>query len=95
MYAKFKIFEKMIENKFGRKMKTLHSDNGGEFCNKELDDYLEKHGIQQETTAPHKPEQHGKAERENRTIVESARTMIIAKNLPLNLWAEAVNCAVL
>lgn len=91
---KFKIFEKMIENKFGRKMKTLRSDNGREFCNKELHDYLEKHGIQQETTAPHNPEQNGKAERENRTIVESARTMIIAKNLPLNLWAEAVNCAV-
>jgi len=84
----------MIKNKFDRKMKTLRSDNGREFCNKEMDDYLEKRGIQRETTAPHNPEQNGKAERDNRTIVESARTMIIAKNLPLNLWAEAVNCAV-
>lgn len=94
VYKKFKIFEKMIENKFGRKMKTLRSDNGREFCNKEMDDYLEKHGIQRETTAPHNPEQNGKAERDNWTIVESARTMIIAKNLSLSLWAEAVNCTV-
>jgi len=84
----------MIENKFDRKMKTLRSDNGREFHNKEMVAYLEKCGIQRETTAPYNPEQNGKAECENRTIVESARTMIIAKNLPLSLWAEAVNCAV-
>ena len=94
VYEKFKIFEKMIENKFGRKMKTLSSDNGREFCNKEMDEYLEKCGIQQETTAAYIPEQNGKAERDNRTIVESVRTMIIAKNLPLTLWAEEVNCLV-
>ena len=93
VHEKFKVLEKMIENKFGRKMKVLRSDNGREFCNKEMDEYLEKCGIQQETTAPSNPEQNGKAERDNRTIVESARTMIIAKNLPLSLWAEAVNCA--
>ena len=84
----------MIENKFGRKMKILRSDNGREFCNKGMDEYLEKCGMQQETTAAYNPEQNGKAERDNRTIVESARTMIIAKNLPLTLWAEAINCAV-
>ena len=94
VYAKFKIFEKMIENKFGRKMKTLRSDNGREFCNTEMYEYLEECGIQRETTAPYNPEQNGKAECDNRTVVESARTMIIAKNLSLSLWAEAVNCAV-
>ena len=94
VFEKFKIFEKMIENKFGRKMKTLRSDNGREFFNKEMNNYLEKCGIQRETSAPYNPEQNGKAERDNRTIVESARTMIIAKNLPLSLWAEAVNCAI-
>ncbi|GBP37086.1 hypothetical protein EVAR_19215_1 [Eumeta japonica] len=32
--------------------------------------------------------------REIRTIVESARSMLYARDLPLDLWAEAVNCAV-
>ena len=67
----------MIENKFGRKMKTLRSDNGRDFCNKEMDEYLKKYGIQQETTTAYNPEQNGKAERDNRTIVDSARTMIL------------------
>lgn len=94
VFEKFKAFEKYIANKFGRPLKILRSDNGREFCNKDMSKYLESRGIAHETTAPYTPQQNGKAERENRTIVESARTMLHAKNLPLILWAEAVNCAV-
>lgn len=94
VFEKFKVFEKLIRNKFGRSIKILRSDNGREFCNQKMDDYLESCGIKKETTAPYTPEQNGKAERDNRTIVESARTMILSKNLPLSLWAEAVNTAI-
>ena len=38
--------------------------------------------------------QNGRIERENRTVVEAARSMIYAKNLPQNIWAEAENTAV-
>ncbi|XP_026741894.1 uncharacterized protein LOC113503948 [Trichoplusia ni] len=38
-------------------------------------------------------EQNGKAERENRTLFEAARTMMYAKGLPKKLWAEAVQTA--
>jgi len=47
-----------------------------------------------ETTAPYTPEQNGRSERDNRTIVESARSMLHAKQLPTRLWAEAMNTAV-
>ncbi|GFR21424.1 integrase catalytic domain-containing protein [Trichonephila clavata] len=43
---------------------------------------------------PYTPQQNEIAERENRTIVESARSMIYATNLPLKLWTEAVNTSV-
>lgn len=92
--GKFKTFEKSVANKFGRPLKTIRSDNGREYENKEVRQYLESRGIVHETTAPYTPQQNGKAERENRTIVESARTMIHAKNVPVKFWAEAVNCAV-
>ncbi|GBP22332.1 Retrovirus-related Pol polyprotein from transposon TNT 1-94 [Eumeta japonica] len=39
------------------------------------------------------PEQNGVAERENRILVEAARTMLYAKDLPISLWAESVNTA--
>lgn len=51
-------------------------------------------GIEHQKTAPYTPEQNGRCERDNRTIVEMARSMLYAKNLDEELWAEAVLCAV-
>lgn len=56
--------------------------------------YLVTQGIEFVNTAPYTSQQNGKAERDNRTIVENARTMIQARNLPIFLWAEAVNTTV-
>lgn len=54
---------------------------------------LKEKGIQFQKTVPYIPEQNGKAEREMRTIVESARTMLEAKDLEKKFWAEAINTA--
>ena len=45
-------------------------------------------------SSPTPPEQNGVAERINRTILESARSMMHFASLPLSLWAEACNTAV-
>jgi hypothetical protein len=42
---------------------------------------------------PYTPEQNGAAERENRTLVEAARSMLQSMKLPNKLWAEAINTA--
>ena len=94
MYDKFKEYAQLVENKFGRKIQVLRSDNSDEFVNAKLNEFLAAKGIKKENTAPHTPQQNGQAERENRTIVESARSMLHAKALLLFLWAEAVNTAV-
>ena len=75
-------------------MKRLRSDNGREYCNVELQDYLKERGILFKPSARYTQEQNGRAERSNRTITECARTMLLASGLPHSLWAEAVNCAV-
>ena len=85
---------RMVNNLFGQPMKFLRSNNGREFCNISMQEYLSKVGIVLETTAPHTPQQNAASERENRTVVESARTMFHAKQLPYFLWAEAVNTVV-
>lgn len=43
---------------------------------------------------PYTPEQNDSAEREMRTIMESARSMTHAKLLSYKFWAEAVSTAV-
>jgi hypothetical protein len=60
-----------------------------------LDPWLKKKGIRYETTVRYTPQQNGVAERYNRMLVEGARTLLYSnKALPLQLWAEAVNCIV-
>lgn len=90
----FQNFVQMCENKFGHQVKALRVDNGTEYINLCFNDFLHKKGIQLETTAPYTPQQNGRSERDMRTIVESARSMIYSKEVPLYLWAEAVNTAV-
>ncbi|KMQ91777.1 retrovirus-related pol polyprotein from transposon tnt 1-94 [Lasius niger] len=91
---KFKEFERFVANKFETLIKRLRTDNKREYCNKEMYKYLSKRGIQLENTALYTPQQNGRAERDNRTIAESARSMLHSANLPLHLWAEAVETAV-
>lgn len=43
---------------------------------------------------PYNPEQNGAAERENRTVMESVRTILHASNLELKFWAEAINTVI-
>ena len=77
----FKKYANLCKNKFGQMMKILRSDNGTEFVNKEFRNFFSTHGIEHEKTAPYTPEQNARLERENRTVVESARSMLYTKNL--------------
>ncbi|GJZ98627.1 retrovirus-related pol polyprotein from transposon TNT 1-94 [Tanacetum coccineum] len=60
-----------------------------------LKDFLTmiQRNLQAQTSTPRTPEQNGVVERRNRTLVEAARTMLLASKLPLSFWAEAVATA--
>lgn len=78
----------------GHVIKELLSDNGKEFDNKDVRTILQREGIVQRLTMPYTPEQNGTSERENRTVVETARAMMHAHgNIQQNLWAEMIRTA--
>lgn len=87
-----KNFISQAENETGNKIKIFRSDNGTEFINKEVREVFQNKGIIHQTSVTFTPEQNGVAERENRILVEAARTMLYAKD-PISLWAESVNTA--
>nr|GEV49450.1 hypothetical protein [Tanacetum cinerariifolium] len=60
-----------------------------------VDDYsrFTQVGISHETSVARTPQQNGVVERQNCTLVEAARTMLIYAKAPLFLWAEAVATA--
>lgn len=75
-------------------IKELLTDNGGEFHNDVVQAILEKEGIQQRFTMPYTPQQNP-TERDNRTVVEMARSLMYAHaRIPTALWAELVSTAV-
>ncbi|GKA63687.1 retrovirus-related pol polyprotein from transposon TNT 1-94 [Tanacetum coccineum] len=74
-------------------VRTVRTDKGTKFLNKTLHAYFATEGIKQETLIARTPEKNGVVERRNRTIVESARTMLSATKVPLFFWAEAIATA--
>ena len=83
----------LVENQSKRKLKTFRSDNGGEYTLNKFETYLKNEGIRHEKTVPKTPEQNGVAERLNRTLVESARSMLLDAVLSKHYWAEAISTA--
>ena len=83
----------LVENQSKRKLKTFRSDNGGEYTSNKFETYLKNEGIRHEKTVPKTPEQNGVAERLNRTLVESARSMLLDAALSKHYWAEAISTA--
>ncbi|KAI3742536.1 hypothetical protein L1987_60221 [Smallanthus sonchifolius] len=82
-----------LENLFNLKVRRIRSDNGSEFKNSKMGLFCLQKGIHHEFSAPYVPQQNGVAERKNRTLVETARTMLADSKLPVTFWAETVNTA--
>ncbi|CAI7861776.1 unnamed protein product [Closterium sp. NIES-54] len=62
-------------------VKRIRTDRGGEFLGVEMTAWLKKQGIQRELTTAYTPQSNGVAERANRTILETARALLICGNL--------------
>lgn len=90
---KIKEYIALVMNKFGKKIKCMRSDRGGEYMGHAVKNYLSLKGISVQYTAPYSPQQNGVAERKNRTLIEMARCMLHEADLPFTFWAEAVNTA--
>jgi Reverse transcriptase (RNA-dependent DNA polymerase)/Integrase core domain/GAG-pre-integrase domain len=89
----FKIWQKRAERHTGCRIRALRSDNGGEYLSRAFKDHLMEHGITHQLTVPYTPQQNGTAERLNRTLLNSTRSMLKHMNCDKLFWAEAVNTA--
>ncbi|GJX79844.1 putative ribonuclease H-like domain-containing protein [Tanacetum coccineum] len=69
------ILRRKMENLNAVKVKELRSDIGTEFRNNKLEELCDENGISQNFSTPCTPDQNGVAERRNRTLTETARTI--------------------
>jgi hypothetical protein len=91
--SKFREYKNFVETQLERKIKAVQSDNGKEYCNKEMGKFFRDSGIQRRLTTVYSPQQNGLAERKNRTLVEAARCMLLESGLPASFWGEAIMTA--
>ena len=92
--SKFVEYVTMMENETHLRVRAIRTDNGGEYTSQYFKKFCADKGIAHQLIKPYTPKQIGVSERLNRTLVESARSMLIHAKMPLKFWAEAVNTAV-
>ena len=90
---KFKQFVRSVENYTGQTIRSLRTDNGGEYTSRAFADFCSLKGIAHELTPPYTPQRNGVDERKNRSLLDITRCLLLEKALPGHLWAEAVKAA--
>ena len=91
--ASFKTFKQQAEKHTGNKLLELITDGGGEYTSREFETFCEEEGMVHRVTLPRSPQLNGVAERMNRTLTETARSMLFYAKLALRFWGEAINTA--
>lgn len=94
-----KIFFLAAEKETGRKAISLRTDNGTEYINEKVKEVLRELNITHELSPPNVKQCNGMAERENRTLCDTARSLLFNADLSKTdrhlLWTEAVGTAYL
>ena len=83
-----KAFITMAENRLEHRVKTIRSDNGGEFDNGRFKDYTASRGILHHMVPADAHAQNGRVERGNLTIANGIRTILHQTGWSKDWWAE-------
>jgi hypothetical protein len=78
------------EAQTGYRLRSIRSDQGGEYINQSLHTFLSSRGIEHQTSVLRTPQQSGRAERFNWTILEKSEAMRQHACLPPSFWQDAV-----
>ncbi|RVW15162.1 Retrovirus-related Pol polyprotein from transposon TNT 1-94 [Vitis vinifera] len=85
----FSIFQKFyteIQTQFNISIRVLRSDNAREYFSAQFTSFMSHHGILHQSSCAHTPQQNGVAERKNRHLVETARTLLLHSHVPFRFW---------
>ena len=87
VHSTFVALKQLVENYFTTTIKTLYTDNGGEFL--ALRSFLATHGITHLTTPPQTLEHNGYSETRQQHIVETNLSLLHQAFIPLTFWSYA------
>nr|GFA79322.1 retrovirus-related Pol polyprotein from transposon TNT 1-94 [Tanacetum cinerariifolium] len=76
-------FLRLVQIGLHAQVRIVRTDKGTKFLNHTLHAYFASEGILHQTSVARTPEQNGVVERQNRTLVKAAQTMLSAAKVPL------------
>ena len=88
----FFAFLTMVPTQFKTCVKTIRSDNGGEFLSTHFKTLLHSYGIIHHRSCPYTPQQ---VERKHRHLLDTARSLMFQASFPSPYWGHAILMATL
>ena len=85
-------FLALVEKQLNFKIKSLQSNNDGEF--KEFSSYLAAHNIEHKFSYPYTPEQNGRVKQKLRHVIETSLAFLAKAFLPLSFWLYAFHTTI-
>ena len=73
----------MVSTQYQQVVRVFQSDNGGEYINGPMQEFMKLHGIRHQTSNTYTPQQNGLAERKNRQLLEVVRASLFSMNVPV------------
>ncbi|RVW93803.1 Retrovirus-related Pol polyprotein from transposon TNT 1-94 [Vitis vinifera] len=61
-----------------------------DYSRSQFTSFMSHHGILHQSSCAHTPQQNGVAERKNRHLVETTRTLLLHSHVPFRFWGDAV-----
>ena len=89
-FDKFKEFRTKVEKQLGVPIKSLRSNQGGEYLSDEFQQHLLENEIVSQLTTLGTPQNNGVAERRNKTLLDMVRFMMSYSTLPTTFWGYAL-----
>jgi hypothetical protein len=84
----------LVENQLDRTIKTIRTDQGGEFMSGNFATWCQSKGIEHATTPTAAHNQNSRVERMHLTLLNDVRSMLADSDLPLTMWVDALQHAV-
>ena len=85
----FRKFYTMVENQFQTKIRVFHFDGGTEYFNQVLGNFLQKKGIQHQSTYSDTSQRNGIVKRKNRYLLEVVCVIMFSMHVPKYLQRDA------
>ena len=93
LFSHFRVFCAEIHTQFHVYVQNMRSDNAKEYVSEQFQSFMLQHDILHQTSCVDIPAHNGVAERKNRHLLETARTLLFHMHVPKHFWADVVSTA--